>query len=112
MKKRVFTSLLLVAAIMLCSCQVLGNTVVGKWSHQENILGVITETIYVFNDDGTGSMKNLVETKFDYAVEEDTLLITTSLLGIKTTTEYTFEFSSGDLLLTQNEKTIVLKRVD
>lgn len=110
MKKISVIAVLLVIACLVCSCAT--KSVVGTWSHKDNVLGVVTETVYVFNEDGTGSMKNVIETKFTYTVEGNALTITTKPLGIEVVDEYTFGFEGGKLCLTKDSKTITLEKVN
>jgi len=110
--KKVLLAVLIAATVMLCACSVFSKTVVGTWSHKENVLGVVTETVYVFKEDGTGSMKNIIETKFTYTTEDNKLTITTKPLGIELVDEYTYSFDGGKLCLTKDSKTITLEKAD
>ena len=111
MKKLV--SLVLVAALMLCvltSCA--GESLVGTWSRQYTVLGVVNEDEYVFNEDGTGRMTTVLGIGLDmtYTAEDGNLEMLVKILGIETKLEYTYEFEKGNLLLTKDGETVVLEK--
>jgi len=108
--KKTILALLIVAILVLCACSV-ELAIVGTWKNQTTVLGVVTETIYTFNDDGTGSKKTVLETDFTYEVSGDKLTITTSVLGIESTEEYTVDVSWNELTLRSEEETITLEKV-
>lgn len=111
MKKVVAFMLVIVLALSLLACAKPSEAILGTWKHQSTILGVVTETTYVFNEDGTGSKTNVLEIKFTYAITEEKLIITTSALGIENTEEYTYEFDGDKLVLTGEKDTLVLEKV-
>lgn len=99
-------------AFSLSSCGSPQKNIVGSWKYQSTVLGVVTETTYKFNDDGKGSMNAVVNVAFTYSLSEDSLYITTNLLGFENTEEYTFEFDgSKKLILTQGEETMILEKI-
>lgn len=111
MKRAVAFALVIVMALCLFSCAKPAEKILGSWKYQSSVLGVVTETTYVFNEDGTGSKTNVLEIKFTYAITEDKLLITTSTLGIENTEEYSYEFSGDELVLTGEKDTLTLQKV-
>ena len=80
MKRAIAFALVVVMALGMFSCAKPEEKILGTWKYQSSVLGVVTETTYTFNEDGTGSKTNVLEIKFTYAITEDQLLITTSTL--------------------------------
>lgn len=111
MRKILAVALLIVMLLGLCACTALEKSIVGTWKNQSTVLGIVTETIYTFNEDGTGSKTNIVSVSFTYSFSEEKLLITTSTLGIENTEEYTFDFKGNKLVLTGERDTIELEKV-
>lgn len=111
MKKFTAGLLLVVLLLTLCSCAP-EKSIVGTWKYQTTVLGVVTETVYTFNEDGTGTRSGVVTTDFTYSFSDDTLLITTNLLGIEMTEEYTYDFGIDHLVLTDENNTIELDKVN
>lgn len=107
MKKILAVVLVMALGLAVCACTP-QKQIVGTWKNQETVLGVVVETTYVFNEDGTGTMKSVVPIEFEYSFDNDKLLITTNTLGIKNTTEYTFDFSGKILTLTEGGNSIKL----
>jgi len=92
MRKITAGLLLFVMMISLCACTITEKAIVGTWKSQSSILGVVTETIYTFNEDGTGTKSNVLDVDFTYAFSDEKLLITTSVLGVASTEEFSYEF--------------------
>lgn len=113
MRKILAVCLLLALVIGLCACAAPGKKLIGTWKHTENVFGASVETTYVFNDDGTGKVSTLgVGVEMTYSVDKDKLVITSYPMGVKTTEEYTYDFSDGKLLLTDSKNsTLVLEKV-
>lgn len=111
MKKAVAVLLVLVMVVGLCSCLSPKASIVGEWKSQSKVLGVVTETTYTFNEDGTGTESGIIDIGFTYSFSDDKLLMTTSILGIESTEEYTYEFSKNKLVLTSDKDTINLEKV-
>ncbi len=107
MKKILVVLLVVALGIAACACMP-EKQIIGTWKNQETVLGVVVETTYVFKEDGTGTMTSVVPIDFEYSFSEDKLLITTNTLGIKNTTEYTFDFSGKELTLTEGGNSIKL----
>ena len=109
-------SLVLVLALVtaLCGCGniVSEKAIVGTWKSHDSIMGVVTETTYIFRADGTGERTGLLTTTFNYEFSGDKLLLTTSVLLVKNTEEYTFRFEGKKLTLTGSKETITLERAD
>ncbi len=102
MKKTFLVILAVAMAVMLVSCTMPWNSIVGTWVNQNTVLGVVTETGYVFNEDGTGSRNVVLDVDFTYTVDGDSLTITYEVLGIEYTEEYTFKISGNTLTLTDD----------
>ena len=111
MKRTIALLMVIVMALSLFACAKPAERILGVWKHQSSILGVVTETTYTFNEDGTGTKTNVLEIKFTYAITEDKLLMTTSTLGIENTEEYSFEFKGDQLVLTGEKDTLTLQKV-
>ena len=111
MRKFIACLLLVVMVFALCSCAAPEKSIVGTWKNQTTVLGVVTETTYTFNEDGTGTKSNVLDINFTYSFEEEKLLITTSTLGIENTEKYSFDFNGDKLVLTGEKETIELEKV-
>jgi len=111
MKVRSCIALVLVVACLLCACGVSQRSLVGTWKYQQTVLGVVTETTYVFNEDGTGTVKNIVDVDFTYTLTDDQLTITTTVLGISGTETYTVSFDGGKLVMANGTETLYLEKV-
>ena len=109
MKKILAVVLVAVLALAFCACFP-EKQIIGTWKNQETVLGVVVETTYVFNEDGTGTMSvgNVVPVELEYSFKDDKLNITVNTLGIKTTTEYSFDFKGDELTLTNGSNSIKL----
>ncbi len=114
MKKTVAVALVFVMMLALCSCALMPEkAIVGAWKCHTTILGVVTETVYTFYEDGTGVRSNAVNVDFTYSFgEENKLTITASAFGFENTEEYTYEFDgSKKLVLTGEENTLTLEKI-
>ncbi len=105
--KRVFC---VVIAVLLCAVCLFGcakpeKLILGKWSGEASILGVVTQYSYEFREDGTGVMSTALNLGLEmhYALEGDRLDITTSVLGVDSTRSYTYAFEKEQLILTPSE---------
>lgn len=110
-------SLVMVAVIAIfsfCGCDTIAEAViVGTWTSQASILGVVAETEYVFNEDGTGSISAVLDVgvAITYTIEEDTLTIVTDTPILQKTFKYTYELDGSDLILTdESGKTFTLTK--
>lgn len=112
MRKILASALVISMILVLCACATPEKSIVGTWKSQSSVLGIVTETTYTFNEDGTGSLTNVFSVDFTYSFSEDKLLITTSTLGIENTEEYTFKFSGDTLVLTGAKETLHLEKVN
>ena len=107
--KKIFTVVLtLVIILNLCACASPSKAIIGTWKSQTTVLGVVTETSYTFNEDGTGEKTTVLDVPFTYTISKDKLIITTTVLGISTSEEYSFDFSGNKLVLSGDQDTIVL----
>ena len=110
--KRILSILLLVAiTISLFACSLPEISIMGTWKHTSTVLGVVTESTYTFNEDGTGKISGVLDIEFTYAFSKEELFITTSTLGIENTEKYAFEFKEDKLVLTSGKKTLELVKV-
>jgi hypothetical protein len=101
--------LVLVAAMCGCSPE---KAIVGTWTSKNTVLGVVTETTYVFRADGTGERSGLLTTAFTYTITEDALELTTSVMGLEHKESYAYRFEGKKLTLTGGNEPIVLEKVD
>lgn len=101
--------LVLVAAMCGCSPE---KAIVGTWTSKNTVLGVVTETTYVFRADGTGERSGLITTAFTYTIDEDTLVLTTSVMGLEHKESYAYRFEGKTLTLTGGLEPIVLEKAD
>lgn len=112
MRRAIASLLIIVLLVGLCACGLQELRVVGTWKHKSNVLGVATETTYVFENDGTGTMTNVLDIPFTYSFSEGKLLITTSVLGIESTQEYSLSFDGDKMIMSGKSETLVLERAD
>jgi len=111
MKKVIF--IILIAALMLCLLTSCGSkSLVGTWSRQYTVLGVVNEDVFVFNEDGTGKMTTILGIGLDmeYTAEDGKLDIIVNVLGLDTKLEYTYKFEKGNLILTKDGESIQLEK--
>lgn len=101
--------LLALTALSGCSNE---KKLIGTWINQTETLGVVVETSYTFNENGSGSLTSAlgVGLSFDYTVDGDNLTIVTSVLGIASTNVYTFSISGDTLTLTKDGTSTVLTK--
>ena len=99
--------LVLVAAMCGCSPE---KAIVGTWTSKNTVLGVVTETTYVFRADGTGERSGLITTAFTYTIDKDALVLTTSVLGLEHKESYAYRFEGNKLTLTGGDEPIVLEK--
>ena len=113
MKKIIAGVLLFMILVgMMCACSP-EKKLVGTWRYQEKVLGIVnTETTYVFKEDGTGTKTTVLDVDFKYSFFDDKLRITTTVLGIENTEEYTYEIKNDKLTLKNDKETISLERVE
>ena len=121
MKKRNAVLALTVAFVLLFSActALLPKQIVGEWTKTETVLGVVTETKYVFNEDGTGTIPAVlgIDLPITYTIEEDVLEIKVTTPEMieefaedLTSKKYTVQIKGKTLTLTNGDKTIELTR--
>ena len=111
MKKAI--SIVLVVLMLVCVLTSCGTgKLVGTWTRQYTVLGVVTEDKFVFNEDGTGTMTTVLGIDLDitYTAEDGKLVVTFNTLGIETNVEYTYKFEKGNLLLTSEGETLEFEK--
>lgn len=79
--KRLVSIAIIVVLLALCACSP-AKRIVGEWKTQSTVLGVVVETTYVFDENGTGKKCGAAEIPFTYEVQDNKLLITTSIIGV------------------------------
>ncbi|MBE6689196.1 MAG: hypothetical protein E7588_07990 [Ruminococcaceae bacterium] len=116
MKKNYVAIALTVLMILgiFVSCTSPEQKIVGTWkSDSSAVLGVKVESVYVFNEDGTGTMSALlgVEVPIKYSFSDDKLVVTTVILGNDAaTTEYDYKFSGNNLVLSIGGESVTYTR--
>ena len=104
----------LLCAVCLSACAKPENQILGKWTGEASILGVVTEYSYEFREDGSGVMSTALNLGLEmhYTITDTELSVTTALLGIENTDTYTYVFSGDTLTLTEvgTENTVTLTR--
>ncbi len=95
-----------------CTDVMAEKMIVGTWTAETNILGVVAETEYSFYEDGTGSMTTMlgIGIAIDYTIDEEKIIITTDTPTIQKTDIYTYEFVEDQLILTSDDVKIVLTK--
>lgn len=110
--RKIISCLMLVLLVFgMCACSSPEESIVGTWTSRNTVLGIVTETVYTFNEDGTGTKSNVLDIDFTYAFSEEKLSITTTTFGIEITEEYSYEFKDSKLVLTGENDTISLEKV-
>lgn len=107
-------SILIALAMMLsllCACSTPEKEIVGSWKNQKTVLGIVTETLYTFNEDGTGTISGIVSVAFTYSFADEKLTIKTEALGIENTETYSYQFDKDSLILTGESETINLEKI-
>lgn len=93
---------------MLAGCSSYEEKIVGVWKSQKTTLGVVTETVYTFNEDGTGTTSGLLGVDLDmtYVITDSTITITyaSELLDIKTQSIFTYTLKKDTLVLTEGSE--------
>ena len=113
--KRIFSILLILYMVLLIGCSA-QDKILGTWSTEENVLGGLTAgTEYTFMENGIGKKRTILGVEVDMIYklnkEENSLVITTSTLGIKTSNTYTYKFEKDVLYLTSETEVLKLVRV-
>ena len=107
MKKTISILLaVLVVAISLCGCEALNEKrIVGTWTAETSVFGVVTETEYTFNEDGTGTMSTVlgIGIAINYTIDDDKIMINTDTPTLQMSTNYTYEFVDDTLVLTDSD---------
>ncbi len=106
MKKALALMMALVLATMLGACSLgLGKVkIVGTWENTKTVLGADVTTTYIFNADGTGTVKTPlgIDAGFTYTLTDDVLEIKmTALEAIGVSSgKYTVSFSGNKMYMT------------
>ena len=94
-----------VMAFFMVSCGKKTSTasLTGSWKADGT-----TETVYLFNEDGTGkiTMGTTISKDFTYEVNDNTLKIITEILGQKDEQEYTYSIDADVLTMTKNSESV------
>lgn len=112
MKKALSVALILVVLVTaLASCGVpVEEKLVGKWTYNETILGIVTEKTFVFNADGTGTAPgditgDLIPLEMKWTVTEDIITVTKNVSNDPIS--YKFVLKGDTLTLTKADGTIL-----
>lgn len=111
MKKILSVVLILVIAVtVFASCQSPEESIVGTWTYNETVLGIVTERTYVFNADHTGTAPgeitgDLIPLEMRWSIYEQQLSIEKPLGSNPHT--YTFDVSGDTLTLTKADGTVI-----
>lgn len=96
----------------LCSCQdvqgaISERLIVGEWTSKTNVMGVVTETTYTFNEDKTGSISGLfgIELATTYNIDDTHLIVVTDTPTLQKTFKYTYEIDGEKLILVDDDGT-------
>ncbi len=101
---------LLVLVTAFAACTPVEEQILGKWTYNETILGVVTERTYVFNADGTGTAPgeitgDLIPLEMRWSIYENQLTIEKTL-G-KDPVSYNFVLKGDTLTLTKADGTTI-----
>ncbi len=106
MKKLISVILICICILSFTACQALSEKmIVGTWKTQTDILGIVTESEYIFNEDGTGTMSTVlgIGIAMKYTVGDDSITIVTDTPALQKTFVYTYEFDADTLILTDDK---------
>lgn len=97
---------------MITACSSPEKAIIGIWKGQNTVLGIVTENVYKFYEDGTGTISTVlgIENESVYSIDGDKLWLTISVLGIDTYNVYTFKINGDTLTLTDDSGTTVLTK--
>ena len=111
--------LMLVTALAACSPKMM---IKGTWVKQDSVLGIVTETTYVFNEDGTGSMSTVlgIDIPMTYTIDSSKLTVKIDTidvaedvleqLGIDYSIEYSYSIVGNKLTLSDGKKDMVFTK--
>ncbi len=112
MKKVLSVALILVVIVSaFAACGVpVEEKIVGKWTYNETILGIVTEKTFVFNADGTGTAPgdltgDLIPLEMKWTITEDILTVDKNVS--KEPVSYKFVLKGDTLTLTKADGTIL-----
>jgi len=113
MKKAISVVLVvLCVAWLFAACQKPEKQIIGTWNGSASLLGLEADYSFTFNEDGTGKMTTALEigVEMTYTITEDTISITTSVLGIDNTKDYGYSFDKDTLTLIDGSNAIILTK--
>lgn len=92
----------LITSILLTGCAG-KETLPGTWKSEDG-----TDTVYVFNEDGTGvvSLGEEIAISLTYTLDGDKIKISREIFGTKEETSYTYFLEKKKLTLTENGKSV------
>ena len=112
--KKVISCVLIVVCVLtvFAACTKPEKKILGTWTGEENVLGVVAKYSFTFNENGTGSMTAALDVgvAMTYTIDGDKLSITTAILGISNTKTYTYAFEDDHLILNDGENQITLTK--
>lgn len=116
MKKAI--GIILLFALVVCAfsaCAVKPEkAIIGTWEGTKDVIIGEAKYTFTFYEDGTGVMSTPgidLGVTMTYTIEEDTLTVVTSVLGISNTNTYTMAFGDNTLTLTSSDDTVTLTKV-
>ena len=113
MKKVISVALLLLMVVtVFAGCSNPQKDIVGTWTGETSVYGIISEKTYTFNEDGTGKTKTLlgVEVEITYTIDDTTLTVITTALGVSNETAYSYTLEDNVLTLVDGDDTYVLEK--
>ena len=114
MRRVISFGLLLVLVLSLLGCAEVApeKAIVGTWKARDTVMGIVTETTYVFREDGTGERTGLFTTAFTYRFSGEELLLTSTVITFESTDVYSWKFDGDKLILTGSKETITLVKAE
>lgn len=93
---------------MLAGCSSYEKQIVGVWKSQKTTLGIVTETVYTFNEDGTGNTSGVLGLNLDmtYVITDSTITITyaSDVIDIQSQKIFTYTLKKDTLVLTEGSE--------
>lgn len=109
-------SVILVAVILVCTLAFSAcsaqDKIIGTWTSQQTMLGIVTESSVTFNEDGTGIASGILGLtgNMTYVINENILTVTYDIFGVATTKNYSFTIKGDTLTIVDGDSTVIFTR--
>lgn len=114
MKKRVLSlSLILILVLSLASCSSYEKKIIGEWKTRKTTLGIVTESSYTFNEDGSGVSSGPLGLSLDmnYIITDSTITFIYFEGDAKVQKVYAYTLEKDKLTLIDGDESTIYTRV-